>query len=113
MDGAGNIYDAASDDRVVRISPAGVVTQLMDGSGDGAGHRLTGDVWDADGLVSDRGDTETAAVAAEARETPSAAAARDVGGVRDAGATLLRRLAPQERAAVVLKDVFAPGEYWN
>lgn len=28
------------------------------------------------------------------------------GAVRDAGATLLQRLAPQERAAVVLKDVF-------
>ena len=48
--------------------------------------------------------TEAATLAAQAaepgRETPSP------GAVRDAGTALLQRLAPQERAAVVLKDVY-------
>lgn len=48
--------------------------------------------------------TEADALAAQAgRASPDAAAP---GAVRDAGATVLQRLAPQERAAVVLKDVF-------
>jgi RNA polymerase sigma-70 factor (ECF subfamily) len=51
-----------------------------------------------------RRDSEAAALAAPAREEP--ARAESPGAVRDAGAALLRRLAPQERAAVVLKDVF-------
>jgi RNA polymerase sigma-70 factor (ECF subfamily) len=42
---------------------------------------------------------------AERSEAPAASAA-DPGAVRDAGATVLRRLPPQERAAVLLKDVF-------
>jgi RNA polymerase sigma-70 factor, ECF subfamily len=47
--------------------------------------------------------SEAAALAAQAPggETPG-----EPGGVRDAGALLLQRLAPQERAAVLLKDAF-------
>jgi RNA polymerase sigma-70 factor (ECF subfamily) len=48
--------------------------------------------------------TEAAAVAAQAAE-PSDGAVQ-LGALRDAGAALLQRLAPQERAAVLLKDVF-------
>jgi RNA polymerase sigma-70 factor (ECF subfamily) len=48
--------------------------------------------------------TEADALAARAGETGPESAAP--GAVRDAGAALLQRLAPQERAAVVLKDVF-------
>jgi RNA polymerase sigma-70 factor (ECF subfamily) len=47
--------------------------------------------------------TEAAALAAQAVE-PSAAT--EPGLVRDAGAVLLQRLAPQERAAVILKEGF-------
>ena len=42
---------------------------------------------------------------AESQE-PATAEAPSEGAVRDAGRTLLERLAPQERAAVILKDVF-------
>jgi RNA polymerase sigma-70 factor (ECF subfamily) len=48
--------------------------------------------------------SEEAALAA-ADEAPAGAAPAP-GAVRDAGAVLLQRLAPQERAAVILKDVF-------
>ncbi len=48
--------------------------------------------------------TETGAVAE--RSLAPSRAAENPGAVRDAGATLIRELAPQERAAVVLKDVF-------
>ena len=48
--------------------------------------------------------TETNVLAAQAGPASETAAAP--GAVRDAGATVLQRLAPQERAAVVLKDVF-------
>jgi RNA polymerase sigma-70 factor (ECF subfamily) len=51
-----------------------------------------------------RRDTESEALALQAAAAGDRAAAP--GGVRDAGATVLQRLAPQERAAVVLKDVF-------
>ena len=47
--------------------------------------------------------TEAAALAAADPPDDSAA---PPGAVRDAGSTLMQRLAPQERAAVVLKDVF-------
>jgi RNA polymerase sigma-70 factor (ECF subfamily) len=50
-----------------------------------------------------RRSTEAAALAAA---DPPADPASPPGAVRDAGSTLLQRLAPQERAAVVLKDVF-------
>ena len=47
-------------------------------------------------------------VAALAERVPAEAGEADAepGAVRDAGTALIRRLAPQERAAVVLKDVF-------
>jgi RNA polymerase sigma-70 factor (ECF subfamily) len=48
--------------------------------------------------------TEAEALAAHSH--PASAAPAMPGAVRDAGVTLLQRLAPQERAAVVLKDVF-------
>jgi RNA polymerase sigma-70 factor (ECF subfamily) len=48
--------------------------------------------------------SEANAIAEQAREAVASPAAAGV--VRDAGAALLQRLAPQERAAVVLKDVF-------
>jgi len=48
----------------------------------------------------------TEADALAAQSDGAGAAAADPGAVRDAGATVLQRLAPQERAAVVLKDVF-------
>ena len=48
--------------------------------------------------------TEAAVLAREA--APAASNAPPAGAVRDAGATLLQWLAPQERAAVVLKDAF-------
>ena len=48
--------------------------------------------------------TEAAALAREA--LPGAGDVAPAGAVRDAGATLLQLLAPQERAAVVLKDAF-------
>jgi RNA polymerase sigma-70 factor (ECF subfamily) len=48
--------------------------------------------------------TEATAVAAQAAEFRDSAPAP--GAVRAAGAALLQRLAPQERAAVLLKDVF-------
>jgi RNA polymerase sigma-70 factor, ECF subfamily len=48
--------------------------------------------------------TEAAAIAAQAAEP--GADAPEPGAVRDVGAALLARLAPQERAAVVLKDLF-------
>ncbi len=51
-----------------------------------------------------RRDVEAAALAES--EPPAGAAAHTPGAVRDAGATLLQRLAPRERAAVILKDVF-------
>jgi RNA polymerase sigma-70 factor (ECF subfamily) len=51
-----------------------------------------------------RRSTEAEALAAQAG--PASGAAADPGAVREAGATMLQRLAPQERAAVVLKDVF-------
>lgn len=45
--------------------------------------------------------------AAPAEElAPSQPAAPTPGGIRDAGRTLMQRLAPRERAAVILKDVF-------
>jgi len=47
--------------------------------------------------------SEAAALAAVDPPRPPAA---PPGALRDAGATLMQRLAPQERAAVVLKDVF-------
>ena len=53
---------------------------------------------------------EARAVAREARDPTSRASVRPTAGdgldVRDAGAVLLRDLAPQERAAVLLKDAF-------
>lgn len=50
-----------------------------------------------------RRETEAAALAqSEAPRSP----APSEGGVRDAGSALLQYLAPQERAAVILKDVF-------
>src|SRR5262249_32216731 len=48
--------------------------------------------------------TEAAMLAREA--APAAVDQPPAGAVRDAGATLLQLLAPQERAAVVLKDAF-------
>jgi RNA polymerase sigma-70 factor, ECF subfamily len=48
--------------------------------------------------------TEAAAIAAQA--AAPGAEPPEPGAVRDVGATLLQRLAPQERAAVVLKDLF-------
>jgi RNA polymerase sigma-70 factor (ECF subfamily) len=48
--------------------------------------------------------TESDVLAAQAGAEPPAAP--PPGAVRDAGATVLAQLAPQERAAVVLKDVF-------
>jgi RNA polymerase sigma-70 factor (ECF subfamily) len=48
--------------------------------------------------------TEADALAMQAGRAGESAPAP--GAVRDAGATVLQRLAPQERAAVVLKDVF-------
>ena len=48
----------------------------------------------------------TEADALAARAGSAAPEAAPPGAVRDAGATVLQRLAPQERAAVVLKDVF-------
>ncbi len=48
--------------------------------------------------------TEAAAIAAQA--AAPGAAMPEPGAVRDVGAALLQRLAPQERAAVVLKDLF-------
>ena len=48
--------------------------------------------------------TEADALAAHAG--PASGTAVAPGAVREAGATMLQRLAPQERAAVVLKDVF-------
>jgi RNA polymerase sigma-70 factor (ECF subfamily) len=51
-----------------------------------------------------RRDAETAAHAL--LEPPAAAAGPDAGASRDAGALLLRLLAPQERAVVVLKELF-------
>jgi RNA polymerase sigma-70 factor, ECF subfamily len=51
-----------------------------------------------------RRETETTAVTAGAIEPGSAP--QPGGTLREAGATLMQRLAPQERAAVVLKDVF-------
>jgi RNA polymerase sigma-70 factor (ECF subfamily) len=51
--------------------------------------------------------TETASVVAQAIEPPRPAPSPEQSGaVREAGAALLRRLAPQERAAIVLKEVF-------
>ena len=51
--------------------------------------------------------TEAAAVTQMAATSPSHAAGHDEGAsVRDAGSVLMQTLAPQERAAVVLKDVF-------
>jgi len=51
-----------------------------------------------------RRDVEAAALAREAAEDGGVPAPG--GSIRDAGAALLQRLAPQERAAVVLKDAF-------
>ncbi len=51
-----------------------------------------------------RRDAEAAALAES--EPLTAAKTGSPGAVRDAGATLLQRLAPRERAAVILKDVF-------
>jgi RNA polymerase sigma-70 factor (ECF subfamily) len=52
-----------------------------------------------------RRDSERTALGASVREAADGGAP-EPGSVRDAGATLLQRLAPQERAAVVLKDAF-------
>ncbi|MEE9606535.1 MAG: RNA polymerase sigma factor, partial [Myxococcota bacterium] len=52
-----------------------------------------------------RRDVEVAALAESEPPAPEPAA-DTAGALRDAGATLLQRLAPRERAAVVLKDVF-------
>jgi RNA polymerase sigma-70 factor (ECF subfamily) len=48
--------------------------------------------------------TEAAALAEGA--PPEAGAAADAGAVRDAGSVLFQRLPPQERAAIVLKELF-------
>ena len=51
--------------------------------------------------------TEAASVAAQTVDPPSRASGPETAStVRDAGAALLQRLAPQERAAIVLKEVF-------
>jgi RNA polymerase sigma-70 factor (ECF subfamily) len=52
-----------------------------------------------------RRDTE-ARLAPQAAGDPVAAAPADAGEMRDAGRTLLQRLAPREQAALVLKDLF-------
>lgn len=49
---------------------------------------------------------EAAAVAEQARAAEQAHAAPEGDAVRDTGTVLLHRLSPQERAAVVLKDLF-------
>ncbi len=49
---------------------------------------------------------EVEAAALAESELPEAARPDAAGEVRDAGAALLQRLAPRERAAVILKDVF-------
>jgi RNA polymerase sigma-70 factor (ECF subfamily) len=49
--------------------------------------------------------SEAAALAAQEPPEP-AAAGEDAGAIRDAGSVLLQRLAPQERAALLLKDLF-------
>jgi RNA polymerase sigma-70 factor, ECF subfamily len=49
--------------------------------------------------------SEAAALAAE-RVLDERAGTKDAGAVRDAGTLLLQRLSPQERAAVVLKELF-------
>ena len=46
------------------------------------------------------------AAALEESDPPAAGASGTPGALRDAGTALLQRLAPQERAAVILKDVF-------
>ncbi len=51
-----------------------------------------------------RRDLEAAALAES--EPPASATTETPGAVRDAGTTLFQRLAPRERAAVILKDVF-------
>lgn len=50
--------------------------------------------------------TESEAMAREARGAAEAYSPPDAGEVRDAATALLEGLAPQERAAVVMKDVF-------
>src|SRR6516165_5078438 len=57
--------------------------------------RLTGNVWEGENLARE----EERASAAERPGDPSRAA-----GVREAAAGLLARLAPRERAALVMKD---------
>jgi RNA polymerase sigma-70 factor (ECF subfamily) len=53
-----------------------------------------------------RRDTEARAPMMNPEDTPAAANPAAASDVRDAGARLLRWLSPQERAAVLLKDIF-------
>jgi serine/threonine-protein kinase len=41
VDGSGNVYVAAESNNAFKITPGGVKTQIIDATGDGAGHPLS------------------------------------------------------------------------